>query len=56
MTIIWAGYVARIVELRNYFTISVGKSEGLNNQSVDERFILKWMYKKTRVRVLTESI
>jgi hypothetical protein len=50
----WAGHVARMREGRGMYRILVGKPEGkrpLGKQGVDERIILRWIFRKWDVGV-----
>jgi hypothetical protein len=53
----WARYVARMGEMRNAYSILVGRPEGnhLEDQVVDGRIILEWILGK-RGRVWTGFI
>jgi len=56
--IIWAGYALRMGERRGVYRALVGKPEEkrpLGNPSVDERIILKWVFRKWDVGAWTGS-
>jgi hypothetical protein len=46
----WVGHVPRNGERRGVYTVLVGKPEGKRplkkEQGIDEKIILKWMFKK----------
>jgi len=55
----WAGHVARMGESRGVYRVLVGKPDGkkrLEDPGVDERIILKWIFRKWDVGVWTGSI
>ena len=52
----WAGHVACIGERRGIYSVLVGKPEGKitwENPSVDERIILRWVFRQWDVGVWT---
>ena len=51
----WAEHVARMGDRRDIYRVLVGKPEGERPLDVDGRIILRWIFRKCDVGVLTGS-